>query len=109
MADDRLPPSSGAATVIEDDSGFTLVEFCRACSATPDEIHLWVMEGVLQPVGQGPHDWCFSGAALRRARLATHIARDLEINAPGVALALDLMDQIDDLKARLQRAGLHLD
>lgn len=105
MADDRMP-FDPAATVIEETSGFTLLELCRACGATTDEIHVWVMEGVLEPVGQGPSDWCFSGAALRRARLAMRFARDLELNAPGVALALDLLDEIDDLKARLRRAGL---
>ncbi|MBC7392310.1 MAG: hypothetical protein H7340_03175 [Variovorax sp.] len=43
--------------------------------------------------------WCHA----RRARLAVTLTRELEINAPGVALALDLMDVIEALKASLRR------
>ena len=40
---------------------------------------------------------------LGRTRLATRLARDFEINASGVALALDLLDEIEALRARLRR------
>jgi chaperone modulatory protein CbpM len=56
---------------------------------------------VLQPAGQQPQEWRFTGAALRRARLAQRLAQDLEVNMPGVALALDLLDQIERLQAQL--------
>ena len=49
--------------------------------------------------------WRFSGSALRRARLAFSLARDLEVNPPGVALALDLIDEIGALRAMLHRMG----
>jgi chaperone modulatory protein CbpM len=49
--------------------------------------------------------WRFSGSSLRRARLALRLSQDLEVNAPGVALALDLMDEIEELRARLHRLG----
>ena len=42
-------------------------------------------------------------APLRRAKLAITLTRELELNTPGVALALDLMDRIDALEARLRR------
>lgn len=97
--------TAAVSQVIEEDSGFTLLELCHACSVEPDEVQVWVLEGVLEPVGQGPHDWCFSGRALHRARLATRLARDLEVNAAGVALALDLLDEITALETRLQQAS----
>jgi chaperone modulatory protein CbpM len=37
--------------------------------------------------------------------LALWLTRDLEVNPPGVALALDLLDEIAALQARLQRVG----
>jgi len=101
MSDARLPAASGP--VIEEASGFTLIELCQACGVDADEVRIWVLEGVLEPVGQGPHDWCFAGSALRRARLATRLARDLEVNAAGVALALDLLDEIAELRSRLNQ------
>ena len=101
MSDAPLPAASGP--VIEEASGFTLIELCQACGVDAEEVRVWVLEGVLEPVGQGPHDWCFAGSALRRVRLATRLARDLEVNAPGVALALDLLDEIAELRSRLNQ------
>jgi chaperone modulatory protein CbpM len=91
--------------LIDEDVSMTLVELCHACRGSEDMMQALVMEGVLQPSGQQPQEWRFSGAALRRARLAQRLAEDLEINTPGVALALDLLDQIDMLKAELARLG----
>ena len=91
--------------VVEDDVQFTLVELSHAARAPEDQIRVWVVEGVLEPRGERPDEWRFTGAALRRARLAARLAGDLEVNSAGVALALDLMEQIDALQARLKRLG----
>ena len=92
--------------VVEEEVRFTLIELCQACSAEQEHVLTWVFEGVLEPVGDSPQDWRFSGESLRRARLALRLSQDLEINPPGVALALDLLDEIAALRARLQRAGV---
>jgi len=92
--------------VVEEQVQLTLVELCQACSAEEEHVLTWVFEGVLEPAGDSPQDWRFSGESLRRARLALSLSRDLEINPPGVALALDLLDEIAALRARLQRAGV---
>lgn len=92
--------------VVEEQVQLTLVELCQACSAEQEHVLAWVFEGVLEPVGESPQDWRFGGESLRRARLALRLSRDLEINPPGVALALDLLDEIAALRARLQRAGV---
>lgn len=91
------------ATLIDDDTPLTLAELARACRAAEEQVQLWVVEGVLQPSGASPPDWRFAGASLRRARLAVTLTRELEINAPGVALAIDLMDEIEALRASLRR------
>jgi len=92
--------------VVEEQVQLTLIELCQACSAEEEHVLTWVFEGVLEPVGDSPQDWRFGGESLRRARLALRLSRDLEINPPGVALALDLLDEIAELRARLQRAGV---
>jgi chaperone modulatory protein CbpM len=89
--------------LIDDDVTLTMVELCQACKGSEDLVTALVFEGVLEPVGQHPQEWHFTGAAIRRARLAHHLTKDLEINTPGVALALDLLDQIDTLRAQLAR------
>ena len=89
--------------IVEEDVHLTLVELCRACRAEEEQVRVWVVEGVLTPLGASPPEWRFAGASLRRARLALTLTRELEVNAPGVALALDLMDEIEALKASLRR------
>ena len=91
--------------VAEEQVQLTLVELCQACSAEEEHVTAWVFEGVLEPVGESPGEWRFGGESLRRARLALRLSRDLEINAAGVALALDLLDEIAELRARLQRGA----
>ncbi len=91
--------------VVEEDVHLSLSELCRACHAPEEQVRVWVVEGVLEPVGASPQEWRFKGPSLRRARLALTLTRELDINAPGVALALDLMDEIAALRAGLRRAG----
>ncbi len=93
------------ATIVEDERPMTLAEFARACRAREELIHAWVGEGVLHPLGDAPAQWRFEGIALRRAKRALTLTRELEINAAGVALALDLMDEIEALRASLRRAA----
>ena len=103
MTGSGMPPARGP--VVEEDVRLTLVELCQACRVPEEYVVAWVLEGVLEPVGEAPQEWRFTGPALRRARLALWLTRDLEVNPPGVALALDLLDEIAALQARLQRAG----
>jgi chaperone modulatory protein CbpM len=90
-------------SVVEEEMTLTTVELCRAGNASEAHVELWVSEGVLQPSGGSREQWRFSGRALSRVRVATRLSRDLEINPSGVALALDLLDEIEQLEARLRR------
>ena len=81
----------------------SIVEIAQATRAPEDLIMSWVSEGVLSPAGSSPEDWRFSGDSLKRAKTAAHLTHDLELNTPGVALALDLLEEIAALRARLPR------
>jgi len=101
MNDTRSSALRGS--IVEDEVTLTTVELCRATHASESHIELWVAEGVLQPSGESRDEWRFGGRSLARMRVAMRLARDLEVNSPGVALALDLLDEIDRLEARLRR------
>lgn len=94
------------SAVVEESVHLTLPELCQACSANEEHVRSWVIEGVLDPVGQSPQYWRFGGDSLRRTRLALRLFRDLQINPSGVALALDLLDEIAMLRTRLYRNGI---
>ena len=89
------------ASVVENEVHMNIVELSHA-SRTPQELIMsWVSEGVLSPAGSSPQDWRFSGDSLRRAKTAAHLTHDLDLNVPGVALALELLDEIARLRTRL--------
>jgi chaperone modulatory protein CbpM len=102
-----MAPDQGSfvdGLVVEEEIRLTLVELCQACQAPEPEIRALVVEGVLEPTGGTPEEWRFAGASLRRARTALRLSRDLEVNLAGIALALDLLDEITALKSRLEGA-----
>lgn len=102
----RADRSLAKGSIVAEEIHLTLVDLCQACSASEEHVIAWVCEGALEPIGTTPQDWRFTGQALRRTRLAVWLTRDLEVNPSGVALALDLLDEIAALRARLQRFGV---
>lgn len=89
--------------VVEEEVTLTVYELSRASFAPVEQIEHWVIEGILEPAGEGREEWRFTGVSLRRARTAYRLCRDLEVNTAGVALALDLLDEIAGLRAKLER------
>jgi chaperone modulatory protein CbpM len=92
--------------VVEEETHLTLVELCQACGAPEEHVTTWVFEGVLEPSGEAPKEWRFTGQSLRRAQLALWLMRDMEVNLSGIALALELFDKISELQTRLERVGI---
>lgn len=91
------------SAIVEDEVHMTIVELSHAAS-TPEQLIMdWISEGVLSPAGSSPEDWRFSGDSLKRAKTAARLTRDFEINTSGLALALDLIDQISRLRAEVLR------
>jgi len=81
----------------------SLIELSRACSSSTEPVIELVAEGVLEPAGQDQTQWRFSGPSLLTARTALRLQQDLNINLAGVALALDLLEEIETLRERLCR------
>ena len=98
-----LPQRTGI--VPEEPTELTLAEVCRVCGVETGFIVELVDEGVLAPAGPEPQRWRFTHIHLRRARVASHLQRDLGVNPPGAALVLELLDEIETLRARLEALG----
>ena len=86
-------------TVLDDRTVFTLHELCRICGVHAELVIEMVEEGVLEPRGAAPAQWRFSGIAVTRAQKALKLSRDLRVNWPGAALALDLLEELEQLRA----------
>ncbi|MBC7735559.1 MAG: MerR family transcriptional regulator [Bacteriovorax sp.] len=100
-----LATCASTSTRIEEQVQFSLFELTEACRADTEQLVALVNEGALTPIGDGPQRWRFAGVTLQRARTALRLTHDLELNAPGAALVLDLLDQIDTLRAQLRRVA----
>jgi chaperone modulatory protein CbpM len=92
-----------AGFILEDQDELTLDDLCRACAAQSELIVDLVHEGVLAPLGAAPEVWRFTGVHLHRATVAVRLQRDLGVNPAGAALALELLDELDSLRAQLGR------
>jgi chaperone modulatory protein CbpM len=93
-------PLSGE--IFDDYAALSVDELSRLCAVDRTYIIELVEEGVISVIQIDAADWRFSGAALRRARTALRLQRDLEINLPGVALVLQLMEELDRLRRELE-------
>ncbi|HEX5314099.1 MAG TPA: chaperone modulator CbpM [Gammaproteobacteria bacterium] len=91
--------------VIDEERALSLEELARACSMQSEWVLELVAEGIIEAASREPDEWRFPGRSLARARVAARLQRDLDVNLAGIALALDLLQEIEDLRARLGLAG----
>jgi chaperone modulatory protein CbpM len=96
-----------SAVVVEGDVSFTLPDLCRACGLDSTQIIELVAQGVLEPAGVGPVEWIFGGPSLHTALAAQRLMRDLDLDAAGVAMALDLIREITALRLQLRHGQTH--
>lgn len=95
-----LPHLSG--TVLEQQTELTFDEIGRACAVQDGFIMALIEEGVIAPLaGSAPQSWRFTSLQMRQVTVAWRLQRDLGVNLPGAALALQLLDQIETLRAQI--------
>jgi chaperone modulatory protein CbpM len=86
--------------LVEEELTLTLDELSGVCAVARERIMELLELGVFDArTAAGDR---VSGEALRRARLALRLQRDLELNAAGAALVVELLDRIDELEAQLR-------
>lgn len=90
---------SGAGQDGEVVRGYSLGQVCVICGATSDLVSAMVAFGILDPSGDRPESWRFGPQAIRRAEKAMRLQRDLGPGLQCLALCLDLLDEIDRLRA----------
>lgn len=90
---------------LTDDQALELEAFAMACGTEAGFVRLLVDEGLVQPVVLQPA-WRFGGEALTRVRRICRLQRDFEASLQSVAVMLDLIDEIERLRAQLHRAGI---
>ena len=101
MTKDDINPISG--TIFDAPTEITIVELCEVCSVERKMVDQLIDEGILEPTGRSGKRQQFPYSSVRRTRTVIHLQRDLGVNLAGAALVLELLDNIDDLRAQLRR------
>ncbi len=89
--------------VIDENQHLSFHEFCQLTSADESYLIEMINYGVLDPEGETAEDWQFSFLQLRRYQQAEHLQHDLQLNLSGVALSLDLLEQLRTLRERIKK------
>jgi chaperone modulatory protein CbpM len=96
-----LRTQTRAGMIVEDEVQLSATELCNATNTNIALVTAWVLEGILIPEGSSPAEWIFSENSLGRAKRALRLTQDLEINTAGVALVIELLDEISRLNKGL--------
>ncbi|MDP2369754.1 chaperone modulator CbpM [Rhodoferax sp.] len=101
MSKSERTPSGGSSTgapLIE----LTLIEIGRACAVETTFVVELVHEGIIAPhAGRDPEDWRFPATQLRYVSVAARLQRELGVNLAGAALVLQLLDEVETLRAQI--------
>ena len=89
---------SRSCEILDERTAFRVPDLCRMFGVEEQRITEWVEEGVLSVIEVETAEWRFNAAALRRTRIALRLERELGVNLPGVALALDLLEELEQLR-----------
>lgn len=103
-------PDELSGTLLDEQNLLTITEISRVCAVQTEYIVELVDEGLIAPAkfpetpsgDNEPHAWRFTGTHMRQARIAAHLQSDLGVNAAGVALALQLLEEVEALRAQLE-------
>ena len=90
-----------AAELLDEHLELTLRELCRSCDTHAEFIIELVEYGVLTPEGSAPGQWRFPGTDLVRIKRALRLQRDFDLNLSGLALTLDLLEEVQHLRRLL--------
>ena len=87
--------------VLEEDHFLTMSQICRICTVRSEHILELVEEGILEPTGTTVELYRFQVDSVLRVQMSCRLQKDLGVNLAGVALALDLLEEIEQLRNRL--------
>lgn len=87
--------------LIDETTTFTVIEVCQKYHISKDLLVELVEQGLFDTDTTDIEHVVFNAPSLRRIEIAFRLHRDLEINLQGVALALELLDEIDQMRGEL--------
>ena len=87
-----------SGVILDDQSEVTLEDLCLSCRVDQSVIMALVDEGIVESMSGDQQPCRFSGTTLPRVVRALRLQRDFDLNLAGLALALDLINEIETLR-----------
>ena len=86
-------------------SWVTLEQLAAACTVEPAWLQRHIDEGLIPQAESVAGVWCFASTSIVRARRMRQLERDFDAVPELAALVADLLEELDDLRARVRGAG----
>jgi chaperone modulatory protein CbpM len=83
----------------------TLEQVAAACAVEHEWLIRHIDEGLFAGAESDDRGWRFSSTGLQRVRRMWQLERDFEALPELAALVADMLEEMDDLRARLRRTG----
>lgn len=93
--------------LIEDTNTSSFIEVCHKYNIPQELLIEMIEEGLFPDQPSNTDQVALDQKALRRIESAFRLHRDLNINLPGVALALELLDEIEIMRHELDILHKH--
>lgn len=97
-----MPDNDVLIGYLMEDAWLTLEQVAAACMVEPEWLRRHVNEGLFPHAVSVAGVWRFSSASLRRARRMRQLERDFDAIPELAALVADLLEEMDDLQARMR-------
>lgn len=91
-----------------EESLVTLAELCQIYGMEMERLHDFISHDIIKPVDASKEPLVFDMMQLQRMRVALRLQHDLEVNIAGAALALELLEEIEKLRAHAELLEKHL-
>lgn len=86
----------------------TASELCEILRIEYVDLQNYVTYEIVIPVETKSNEWVFDMTQLSRLRMAQRLRRDFELNMSGIALVLELLQEIDTLRAESDLLHKHI-
>ena len=96
------------AILIDDDTSLTFVEVCERYSLSKSMLRQMIEHGLFSEPCIGIKATRFDAPKIARVHSASRLQHDLGVNVPGVVLALELLDELQQLRQEVHILQRHI-
>ena len=100
-----MPTETILTGYVLDEACLTLEDLCTACAVEPVWVIHHVEEGLLSPMTHAATGLRFTSASLTRTRRMYSLERDFDAVPELAALMVDLLEEVDSLRAQVLRGS----